>query len=214
MLFFLKHVIIFLSGFFSKVCIVGVNFFKLLLLSIFFFTICFCNTLCDKNFDTSVYNLNSTFFNQFGSKVQLKDVKGSIKVVSMIYTRCKTTCPVIVENMKKIFNSLDSVSKDNVHFVLISLDKDRDSIQNLFEYGVNKNLNFEYWSLLTGITAEDVLQLAVSLGVKYKKEVDNTYLHSNLILILDDNGNIRYIHPGLNSDISKVLEILYSIKKV
>ena len=174
-----------------------------------FFVFCYNTIFCD-NLDNSIYNLNTVYTNQNGSSLQLKDLRGDIKIVSMIYTRCKTTCPIIIENMKKIFNLLHSDYKDKVHFVLVSLDPNRDTVQDLVEFGNKKGLDFRFWSLLTGST-DNVLQLAVSLGIKYKKELDGNYVHSNLIIVLDKNGNIRYSHSGLDDNLLKVLKIIYNI---
>lgn len=176
-----------------------------------FFYLYFCSILCVKDLEYSIYNLNTTFVNQDGQVVKLKDIKGEIKVISMIYTRCKTTCPIIVENMKEIFNTLNREYKERVHFILVSLDSKRDTSESLKRFGIEKNLDFSYWSLLTSST-DDILQFAVSLGIKYKKELDGNYIHTNLILVLDSNGNIKYNHPGLSRELSKVLTIIYNTK--
>lgn len=182
--------------------------FRYFLICFFIFSFCYA-----KNLKYSIYNLNLSFLNQENVSVNLNDLKGDVKVISMIYTRCKTTCPTIVENMKKIFSLLPINYRDKVHFILISLDPKYDSYSIMKEFGLKKGLNFQYWSLLTG-TPDDVLQLAVSLGFKYKKEIDGTYIHSNLILILDKNGIVRYNHPGLNDNFHGILDVIYSIEKI
>ena len=47
---------------------------------------------------------------------------------------------------------------------------------------------------------QDVLELAALLGIKYKKEPTGQYAHSNLITLLDKNGEIVHQQPGLNTD--------------
>lgn len=163
--------------------------------------------------ENSIFNLDIKFVNQEGKDVYLQDLDGTVKVISMIYTRCKTTCPIIVENMKRIERLLTKFGDINVHYILVSLDPTKDTPDDLKNYGIKNELNFTKWSLLTG-PVDSVLQLAVSLGIKYKKEVDGNYIHTNLILLLDKDGNIRYNHPGLNGlegHIDKLVKKIYKI---
>ena len=50
----------------------------------------------------SVYNLNVQLVDHNDISIHIGKLSGKIQIVSMIYTRCKTTCPVILENMKNL----------------------------------------------------------------------------------------------------------------
>ena len=50
----------------------------------------------------SIYNLNSNWTNQDGKEMQFSDMIGKNMIVVMIYTTCKTACPLLVADMKKI----------------------------------------------------------------------------------------------------------------
>lgn len=178
-----------------------------------FFILMFSFFAYSQDNENSIFNLDIKFVNQEGKDVYLQDLDGTVKVISMIYTRCKTTCPIIVENMKRIERLLTKFGDINVHYILVSLDPTKDTPDDLKNYGIKNELNFTKWSLLTG-PVDSVLQLAVSLGIKYKKEVDGNYIHTNLILLLDKDGNIRYNHPGLNGlegHIDKLVKKIYKI---
>ena len=41
----------------------------------------------------SIFNVNSEWEKQDGSKISLKDFKGKVIVTAMIFTSCKTACP-------------------------------------------------------------------------------------------------------------------------
>jgi protein SCO1/2 len=45
-----------------------------------------------------------------------------------------------------------------------------------------------------------VLDLAAILGVKFKKDAQEQFLHSNLITLLNARGEIAYQQTGLNQD--------------
>lgn len=159
--------------------------------------------------ENSLFNLDKVFINQNGENITLQDIKGDVKVISMIYTRCKTTCPILLDNMMKLDSLISKDVKGKVHFILVSLDPSRDTYLDMKKFGEVRGLDYSRWSLLTG-SVDNVLQLAVSLGIKYKKEVDGSYVHSNLIIVLDKCGNIVYNHPGLNDDLFKLVHNIYA----
>lgn len=192
----------------------GYKLRKLLILFSFLFSSTLFNvsvlTIGGNNvLENSLFNLDKVFTNQNGENITLQDIKGDVKVISMIYTRCKTTCPILLDNMMKLDSLISKDVKGKVHFILVSLDPSRDTYLDMKKFGEVRGLDYSRWSLLTG-SVDNVLQLAVSLGIKYKKEVDGSYVHSNLIIVLDKCGNIVYNHPGLNDDLFKLVHNIYA----
>jgi protein SCO1/2 len=55
------------------------------------------------------------------------------------------------------------------------------------------------WNLLQG-GSEDIQEIAALLGVKYKKESNGDYAHSNVITVLNPQGEIVWQQTGLNQD--------------
>ncbi len=90
---------------------------------------------------------------------------------------------------------------------MVSLDPDRDTVDTLSKFFKEKKMNDTRWRLFKS-TKSDTLKLALTLGIKYKKEKNNEYTHSNLIIILDKNGVIRMHHQGLDKNFSKVVNII------
>jgi len=158
----------------------------------------------------SIYNLNSTLINHNGEIFKISNFSGKIQVFSMIYTRCKTICPVIISNMKAIEKLLPEKAKDDVNFLLISLDPDRDSIDVLNNFFIDKKFNNDRWTLCKTDKSE-TLKIALTTGIKYKKEKNDEYTHSNIIIILDRDGVIRMHHPGLDKNYKDVLDLIISL---
>lgn len=158
----------------------------------------------------SIYNLNSRLISYTGEILNLNDFKGKIQVFSMIYTRCKTVCPVIISNMKAIEKLLPLHLKDNVKFFLISLDPERDSIDVLRKFFIEKNFNTVNWNLCK-TDKNETLKIALSVGIKYKKEKNDEYTHSNVIIILDKSGVIKMQHPGLDKNYNLVIDTIKSL---
>ena len=55
-------------------------------------------------------------------------------------------------------------------------------------------------------SADDTLELAALLGVKYKRETSGQFAHSNLITVLNADGEIVHQQIGLNQDIAETVK--------
>jgi protein SCO1 len=150
--------------------------------------------------DYSIYQLGSEWVNQSGEKVNLADFRGKKVVMTMFFATCTYACPILVEDMKRIDSAIPEKDRENYKFVLISIDPERDTPASLNEFAKMKVLDESKWQLLTG-SEESILELAALIGFKYKKESDGQFSHSNIINILNEEGEIEFQHQGLNQDV-------------
>jgi protein SCO1/2 len=142
----------------------------------------------------SVYELASTWRDQQGRERTLSSLRGRPQLVAMVYTHCSTTCPITVDQMKRI----ERESAD-VGLVLVSLDPDHDSPHRLAEYAHERGLDAARWTILTG-GASDVRELAATLGVRYRRTSPEELAHSNTVTLLDAAGTPVYQGTGPRSD--------------
>jgi protein SCO1/2 len=155
----------------------------------------------------SIYQLNSTWLDQDGKKLQLSSFSGKKQILSLIYTHCLHTCPTIVSTMQAIEHKLRDDEKQNVGFILVSLTPSSDTPAVMRDFAQKRQLNLQNWTLLTG-TAEDVRSLAMILDIKYQQVAGNEVNHSNLITGLDRQGRIQFQEIGLINNANKALEKL------
>jgi len=158
----------------------------------------------------SIYNLDLMLLDKDGNEKEFNKLSGKIQVFAMIYTNCKTICPIIIANMKAIEKLIPENDIKNVNFSLITLDPGKDDVKILNKYFKNKKFNNKIWNLYR-TTKEDTLKVALTLGLKYKKEKNNEYTHSNLIILLDDKGVVKIHHQGLDKNYSKMLKTIAEI---
>ncbi len=156
--------------------------------------------------ENSIYQLESVWKSDAGKKIMLHDLKGKKQIMAMVFTSCTYACPLIVNDMKKIESQ---IRRNDVNFLLISIDPKRDTPEVLMQYAKNNRLDMKRWHLLTG-DESSVSELAAVLGFKYKKEADGSFSHSNIITLLNETGEVAYQHFGLNQDVQDVLD---NIKK-
>jgi protein SCO1 len=157
--------------------------------------------------ENSIYQLESKWKTESGNQIMLKNLRGRKKIMAMVFANCTYACPLIVNDMKKIESQLN---RNDIDFLLISIDPKRDTPEALLQYAKNNTLDTKKWRLLTG-DENGVSELAAVVGFKYKKEIDGSFSHSNIINVLNEKGEVVYQHFGLNQDVKDVLE---TIKKL
>lgn len=154
--------------------------------------------------DNSVWQLNSQWTNQKGEKKSLAQLSGSPYLVAMLFTNCETACPLIVEDLKAIYEALPRASKKKIKIAVFSLDPERDTPEALAAFAKKRSLS-SAWELYSG-NADSIAELAAALGVRYKKLDNGDYIHSNVIYYLNKEGVVTAQKEGLKTPNKKFLK--------
>lgn len=159
--------------------------------------------------DGSVYDLASDWRTQEGNTVNLQDLKGKVRVVAMGYTSCQYACPRIIADLARIESELkkQAISSDEVMISFISIDPENDTPARMKKLESEYGFDSQRWLLLTG-DEDGVLELAVALGMKYRKTSAMDFAHSNIISVIDPQGHIVYQTPEIGADLSKAMEAI------
>jgi protein SCO1/2 len=159
--------------------------------------------------DLSVYNLPSKWTSQNGENLEMKDLKGKVLVMVMIYTSCKSACPRLVADMRNIEQRLPENIKENVKLVLVSIDPAVDTPKRLKAFAIENKMEGNQWLFLRS-SEENTREFAAVLAVNYKKISPLDFSHSNIISVFNADGELVYQQEGLgvNSDetIKKITE--------
>ncbi|MDA3942274.1 MAG: SCO family protein [Bacteroidetes bacterium] len=155
--------------------------------------------------EASLYQLNQQWKNQNGEPVQLSDFKGIPVVMTMIFTHCEYACPMMVNDLKMVEDQFTE-KHQNVKFVLISFDHERDTPDRLLEYAKTQQLG-ENWVLLHG-QAEQVKELAMVLDISYEQLENGAFAHANKKFVLNAQGELVFSQEGLQTKAEPVLKAL------
>ena len=158
----------------------------------------------------SVYNISTTWNNQNSEPVKLQNFRGKPVVLAMVYTSCRSACPLIASDMQKIEEGLSSTDKDKVQFALFSFDTENDLPHKLKEFAQAHKLDLKRWSLMTAQPSA-VRELAAVLGVQYKENASGNFSHSNIITILDADGKIQSQQLGLKQDPKTSIQVVSAL---
>jgi len=158
----------------------------------------------------SIYNVSSRWKTRHGNTISLDSLRGKVQVVAMVYTHCEHACPRILADMKRIRDSLSDQAQAGTNFTIVSIDPERDTPQQLQQFADENNLSDDQWTLLNGDQG-DILELAALLRFKYKRVSDTDFTHSNMITVLNKEGEVAYQRNKL---VDKPAEAVSSIEKL
>jgi protein SCO1/2 len=154
--------------------------------------------------DKSLYLLDSKWTSDVGKTVPLSVFHGRPQVVAMFFTHCEYACPIILNDMKKLEAALPAEVRAKTDFLLVSFDTKRDTTDVLAAYRKKETLPADSWTLLRG-GEDDVRELAALLGINYTPDARGQFAHSNLITVLNAEGEIAFQQAGLNNNPSELV---------
>lgn len=160
----------------------------------------------------SLYHLDNEFITHRNEEVQLFDFTGEPVIVVMFYGNCTQVCPILIQDTWRLFSSLSEQSKESVNVLAVSFDTENDSPEVLAEYAKDEQLDISGWHFVTGKDT-DIRMLAMMLGVKYQKDSSGNFAHSNLITVLDAEGNVAKRVEGLNQPMDEAASVIDAILK-
>jgi protein SCO1/2 len=144
-----------------------------------------------------------------------------ISVVSFFFSRCGTVCPITNKNLLRVAENFKA--NDAIKIYSFTVDPVFDRPHVLRSYASELGANYKNWKFLTGDKkyiydlAIKGFKLPVSDASEYDKnivDIDQTFIHSDKLLLIDSKGHIRGIYEGTNkSDIERlVVEIKVLLK--
>ncbi len=138
---------------------------------------------------------------QDGKSLGLEDLKGKVWVASFIYTRCRTSCPVVTADMARLARALRG--QKDLRLVSVSVDPTHDTPAVLKAYAKDMGAVDPRWSFLTGKprAVYDLVQGGFHLSAGGPQMLKNKgavpLMHSTKLALVDRRGHIRgYFDTG------------------
>ncbi|MGR0279135.1 SCO family protein [Marinomonas dokdonensis] len=122
----------------------------------------------------------------------LDDIKGKVGVVYFGFLSCTEACPASIGVVQAAYKQLSDQERDDVQFLFISVDPERDSLEDLYDFG-------DYYDndllALTG-TREEIDKVTSDYGVFFEltdlegSALGYTVDHSSRFYMIDKNGKL------------------------
>jgi protein SCO1/2 len=138
---------------------------------------------------------------QHGQTFRLSDQRGKVVLIFFGYTHCPDVCPVTLSEFKQIKSKLGN-QVDDISFVFITVDPERDTLEKLGDHLANFDAGF------IGLSGDrsSLEEVWMSFGVYQAKQETGSaagYLvdHTARVYAIDVDGNWRLTYPfGMESD--------------
>lgn len=181
-------------------------------------------TGCYEHFplDQDISRTQNTFLNQDGVEVNFPELtKGKITLMTMVYTHCPDICPMTTHNMHLIEQKLPDKIKNDVKFIVISFDPNRDTPAVLKKFAELRDYDFNKWSFLSGDdqnTKEVMLKFdvkAIFTDSTYSDNGELSYniIHTDRMSLIDQNGRLRNTYKGSVANLDEVVEDIKYLRK-
>lgn len=158
----------------------------------------------------SLYHLDDCWTTHRDETLMLSEFRGSPVIVVMFYGNCREVCPILIQDVWRLYNAIDASQKEKVKVLAITFDTENDTPEVLRKYVRYEQLDIPGWHFMT---SEDttVRSLAMMLGVQYSKKSDGHFAHTNLVTVLDREGKIAMRVEGLNQPMDKAAAVIDSV---
>ena len=150
-----------------------------------------------------------SFTNQDGQTVTENDVAGKVFVAEYFFTTCKSICPVMNGNMRKVYDRF----KNDTDFLILSHTSDpkNDSVPALKKYADSLQVNTDKWIFLTGLKDSLYKQARYSYKIDDPNNnpinSDQDFIHSQFFSLVDKQGVVRNIYEGIQlSEVEKMMK--------
>ncbi|MDY0077644.1 MAG: SCO family protein [Bacteroidales bacterium] len=185
---------------------------KLFILLLLFFWVAACTRQPEKlpvfGKTTIVGNetLHSTirpfsFVNQDSLTITEKTFDGKIYVTDFIFLSCQGICPVMTQQLKRVYDLY--ASNPHIYFLSHSIDPANDTIPRLKAYADELGIDHEKWSFVTG--DKDSIFSMASDSYFATAFADSTapggFIHSGVFLLIDTRKHIRGAYDGTNPEV-------------
>ena len=152
-----------------------------------------------------------------GKIFSAKSLQGKIYVTSFFFTRCGTICPKITTQLSRVQDTF--LGDPEVQLLSISVDPKFDQPEKLAQYAKRFDANKSQWHFLTGekkmiyplvlkgfhVPLADASEYDAAI-----KNPDETFIHSERLVLVDKEGIIRGFYDGTNK--KEVDRLLLEIK--
>lgn len=157
--------------------------------------------------DKSKHTIASfTLINQYGDTITSKYVQGKIYVVDYFFVTCKSICPIMAKQMKRVYNEFKN--EPDILILSHTVNPEDDSVSVLKTYAEKNGVFDKKWLFLTG-NKKHLYELARKSYLLSVDEGDggpDDFIHTQNFALIDKHGHIRGYYDGTDSlEVSRLI---------
>lgn len=141
----------------------------------------------------------------YGEAFSLRDLRGSVVLLTFTYGHCQETCPTILRRVDEV---MARTGEPAVRAVSITVDPERDTPTSLHEATRTWGLRDDAWTFLTGEpSAVEAVLGRYAVGRK-RDPVTGMISHTNVLAIIDREGRLSYRVDPQSTGVLEMAELV------
>lgn len=148
-----------------------------------------------------------SFINQDNQTVTNQSFENKIYVAEFFFTSCPSICPIMHGNLMRVYEKFKT--RPDVKILSHTIDPEYDTPKVLKEYAHEKNIDTDFWILVTGNKDEiyTICENSYMAFAKADKNAEGGFIHSGFLTLIDKNRHIRGAYDGTTgSDVDKLIK--------
>lgn len=158
-------------------------------------------------FDTEREILPFELSNHLDEKVTRDDFLGRWTMLFAGFTKCPDICPATMSVLSQMYEFLDEKPRENLQVIMLSIDPNRDSTEQLAQYVLYFNEEFIGLTGDISVIANLATQLSIAVDYSYLSSEEENYNigHSgNIVLINPEGGYQGFFKPPFDPALLKL----------
>ena len=138
-----------------------------------------------------------------GKQTSFSSEDGKVRLVYFFYSSCPDVCQPTTFELSKVQQELQKeglLGKDAVIFS-VSFDPEKDTVERLKEYSAKFEADPAGWKFLRG-NPDTIADLGRQYGVTIIPGNDGMFAHTNVVTLVDREGNIRKYFVATEGDLN------------
>jgi protein SCO1/2 len=139
--------------------------------------------------------------------------KDKIYVADFFFTSCRTICPIMKTQMKRVY---DATAKDpDVLILSHTIDPVYDDVPRLHNYSRMLDVSSDRWHFVTGLqdSIYKIAQTSYFSTARSEKAEPDGFIHSGAFLLIDKRQRIRGKYDGTReADVDRLLKDIEKLR--
>ncbi len=142
-----------------------------------------------------------------GTQAKLSDLsRGKPLLMSFVYTRCTSSCPVIVQRLKR---ALSELGRSDYTVLLVDFDE-RDSVSELRDFVKQRGIEEPNWKVVLA-RGDELTRLTRAVDFKfYYDDKTDMFAHPNVLVVVSPDMRVSGYVLGLSYDPDKLSSLITS----
>jgi len=153
------------------------------------------------------------FLDQDSTLITNATFKDKIYVADFFFTSCRTICPIMKTQMKRVY---DATAKDpDVLILSHTIDPLYDDVPRLHNYARMLDVSSDRWHFVTGVqdSIYKIAQTSYFATAREEKAEPDGFIHSGAFLLIDKHQRIRGKYDGTReADVDRLLKDIEKLR--